>query len=140
MEPKSVSPEYLPPQNGNNYEQQQGSEQSPEVPSYKPEVGPEQQQEQKQQVAPTQPEVDPSQIALPTPVQPVPNQDDSTVSTDDMPQVAADEDLIEKEWVDKAKQIITETKEDPHLREKEVGKLQADYLKKRYGKDLGEAA
>jgi hypothetical protein len=45
--------------------------------------------------------------------------------------------LIEKEWVDKAKQIIVQTKDDPYRREQEVGKLQADYLLKRYGKELG---
>ena len=31
------------------------------------------------------------------------------------PLVAADEDLIEKEWVDKAKQIIEQTRDDPHI-------------------------
>ncbi len=81
--------------------------------------------------------------AVPVPiVLPVPVQDDTTATSlvpvqDDMPLVANDEDLIEKEWVDKAKKIIAETKDDPHLREKEVGKLQADYLRKRYGKELG---
>jgi len=53
------------------------------------------------------------------------------------PLVAADEDVIEKEWVDKAKQIILETKDDPHARTNRVNELQRDYLKKRYGKDLG---
>lgn len=61
----------------------------------------------------------------------------ASVAADDTPQVAADEDLIEKEWVDKAKKIIAETKDDPHAREMQVGKLQTDYLKKRYGKELG---
>ncbi len=61
----------------------------------------------------------------------------SGASATDAPLVANDDDLIEKEWVDKAKKIITETRDDPHRREREVGKLQVDYLKKRYGKDLG---
>ncbi len=52
------------------------------------------------------------------------------------PSVAADEDLIEKEWVEKAKKVIAETKNDPHLQEAEVSKLQADYLQKRYGKTV----
>jgi len=56
--------------------------------------------------------------------------------SDNNPAVAADEEVIEKEWVDKAKKIITETKDDPHKQEQEVSKLQADYLKKRYGKDI----
>lgn len=56
---------------------------------------------------------------------------------DDIPAVAADEDLIEKEWVDKAKKIISATQDDPAQREREVAKLQADYLRKRYGREIG---
>jgi Txe/YoeB family toxin of Txe-Axe toxin-antitoxin module len=54
----------------------------------------------------------------------------------DNPANAGDEDVIEKEWVDKAKKIVTQTKDDPYKQEQEVSKLQADYLKKRYGKDV----
>lgn len=57
----------------------------------------------------------------------------------DSPIVAADDDVIEKEWVDKAKQILLETKDDPHSRTEKVNQLQKDYLKKRYGKELGAA-
>lgn len=75
---------------------------------------------------------------LPTPITPVLAEDTSQQGVvDDTPLVANDDDLIEKEWVDKAKKIIIETRDDPHRREKEVGKLQADYLLKRYGKELG---
>lgn len=59
------------------------------------------------------------------------------IAVSDTPLIAADEDLIEKEWVDRAKKIVEETKDDPYRREQEVGKLQADYLRKRYGKELG---
>ncbi|NCU30227.1 hypothetical protein EOL73_01220 [Candidatus Saccharibacteria bacterium] len=59
-------------------------------------------------------------------------QDDNTSMT---PSVAADVDLIEKEWVDRAKLIVSETRHDPHEQEVEVGKLQADYLRKRYGRE-----
>jgi hypothetical protein len=55
---------------------------------------------------------------------------------DSNPATASDEEVIEKEWVDKAKKIITQTKDDPYKQEKEVSKLQADYLKKRYGKEI----
>lgn len=54
------------------------------------------------------------------------------------PATAADEDLIEREWVDKAKKIIEQTKEDPYKRELEIGKLQRDYIRKRYGREIGE--
>lgn len=64
--------------------------------------------------------------------------DQNSVVTDDqsMPAIADDVDVIEKEWVDKAKKIVNSTKNDPREQEKEVSKLQADYLMKRYGKQV----
>ena len=50
--------------------------------------------------------------------------------------MADDIDIIEKEWVDKAKAIVEKTKADPHQQSTEVNALKADYLKKRYGKDV----
>lgn len=78
----------------------------------------------------------PSTVPLPPPlpVTPLPAQPQSNTAG---PTIAADDDLIEKEWVDKAKKIIAETKDDPYRREQEVARLQADYLRKRYGKELG---
>lgn len=64
--------------------------------------------------------------------------DGGMVMTDN-PIVANDDDLIEKEWVDKAKKIVADTQDDPHKRKHEVGKLQVDYLKKRFGRELGVA-
>jgi hypothetical protein len=61
----------------------------------------------------------------------------STQPTSDSPAVAGDEDVIEKEWVDKAKKIILETKDDPYGRSNRVNELQKDYLRKRYNKELG---
>lgn len=54
----------------------------------------------------------------------------------DTPLVADDNDLIEKEWVTKAKEIVEKTKHDPHLETKEMNIFRADYLKKRYNKEL----
>lgn len=88
-----------------------------------------------QQVAPMPMPVIPMPMPQPVPAQPAPQ----VVVNDDNPALAGDDDLIEKEWVDKAKKIIVETKDDPYLREREVNKLQADYLRKRYGKELGSA-
>jgi hypothetical protein len=74
------------------------------------------------------------QPTLPAPQQAVAT---SQPTSDDVnPTTAADEDLVEKEWVDKAKKIVSETKDDPYKQGKEISKLQADYLKKRYGKDI----
>lgn len=52
------------------------------------------------------------------------------------PQVADDTDLIEKEWVEKAKEIVARTAKDPHRQNVEMSKFKADYVKKRYNKDL----
>lgn len=50
--------------------------------------------------------------------------------------VADDSDLIEKEWVLKAKAIVMQTRSDPHQQNIEMNNVKADYLKKRYNKDL----
>lgn len=50
--------------------------------------------------------------------------------------IADDADLIEKEWVLKAKAIVAQTSHDPNVQTKEVSKMKADYLKKRYNKQL----
>jgi hypothetical protein len=78
--------------------------------------------------------------ALPAPVISVPSPA-SVTRTDDSgaPLVASDDDLIEKEWVDKAKSIIAATKDNPYKREQEINKLQIEYIRKRYGRTVGDA-
>src|SRR5690606_12050692 len=76
-------------------------------------------------------------LSLPTPIPVTDDNDQSAAVGDDMPLVAADEDVIEKEWVDKAKQILSQTKDDPYRREEEISRLQMEYLQKRYGKEIG---
>ena len=63
------------------------------------------------------------------------NQNDGQHRTDS-PVIADDNDLIEQEWVDKAKAIIEKTREDPHMQNKEIGEVKADYIKKRYNKEI----
>jgi len=102
------------------------------------------------------PSVDPSQIrpaqVNPLPAQPSPVQaqvqgvapsvvgGQQTVSqpTSDeaTPMIADDSDLIEKEWVEKAKQLVDHTKNDPYTQNKEINKFKAVYIKKRYNKDI----
>lgn len=80
------------------------------------------------QAAPVMPTTD-----LPQPIaQPVhnPTNDDKAVG----PGVADDVDVIEKAWVEKAKSIVKETRDDPYEQEQQVSELQTDYQKKRYGK------
>ncbi len=66
----------------------------------------------------------------PTAVAPtVPAQDDAQLT-------AEDNDLIEKAWVMKAKAIVEQTKDDPYKQNKEINKVKASYIKKRYDKDI----
>lgn len=55
---------------------------------------------------------------------------------DGIPLIADDVDVIEKVWVDKAKEILERTKDDPYVQEEEIEKLQVEYLKQRYGKEI----
>ena len=65
-----------------------------------------------------------------------PTQPAVSTPSNNNPQIANDNDLIEKEWVVKAKEIVEKTKHDPHLETKEINLFRADYLKKRYNKEL----
>lgn len=116
------------------------------APEVKPETGIETGAERREQAAELQAaKADASAVAATVPVVPpadpalsaVPTQ---TTGVAGAPLTANDDDVIEKEWVDKAKQIITGTKDDPYKRGEQVSELQRDYLKKRYGKDVGAAA
>lgn len=49
---------------------------------------------------------------------------------------ADDVDLIERAWVEKAKAIVRSTHGDPFSQNKELSKVKADYIKKRYSKDI----
>lgn len=81
------------------------------------------QQSQQAQIAPQRPDV----AAVNAPV---------VTSSSGSVAIADDVDVIEKEWVDKAKSIVNQTKGDPYHQEKQVSELQADYLKKRYNKSV----
>ncbi len=60
----------------------------------------------------------------------------SAVSAHTATLTAEDADLIEKTWIEKAKQIVAETRGDPYVQNKEINKVKADYIKKRYNKDI----
>jgi hypothetical protein len=51
----------------------------------------------------------------------------------------SDTDLIEKEWVEKAKQIVRSNLENPYEQSKELTALKADYMKQRYNKDIRQS-
>ena len=76
---------------------------------------------------PPLPVIDPVQVSAP--------QQAATV-VQDAPASAGDDDLIEREWVEKAKRVVAETRNDPHAQEDAISRLQADYLQKRYGRTV----
>ncbi len=91
-----------------------------ELPSTNPGFQPQMPVQQPMQNAPVQ------QFAPPTPAT-------TSIAT---PAVAEDIDLIEKAWVEKAKAIVKSTHGDPYSQNKELNKVKAEYIKKRYDKDV----
>ena len=79
-------------------------------------------------------------VNLPTPITPAApapaKKTDDTPTSDAHPAIADDVDVIEKEWVQKAKSIVDQHHDDPYQQEEEANKLQTSYLKKRYGKTI----
>lgn len=73
-----------------------------------------------------------------TPILPVSDDDGappvSSPKTSNLP--AADRDLIEKQWVQKAKEIVAETKSDPYKQKSEMSRAKADYIQKRFKKAI----
>lgn len=88
------------------------------------------------------PSADPGQTADPggppagMPTQPPP----PPATAVDTPAIADDVDLIEKEWVQKAKHIVDKNKTDPYEQNREIAQVKAEYLKKRYNRDQKLAA
>lgn len=85
------------------------------------------------QAVSSQQQISVQSAAAPQPVVPAPAQAPQSSAA---PLIADDVDVIEKEWVDKAKKIVGATKEDPYMQEQQVSALQADYLMKRYNKKI----
>jgi len=48
----------------------------------------------------------------------------------------ATESTIPKEWIVKAKAVISQTHDDPHVQNLEINKLKAQYMKKLYNIDI----
>ncbi len=77
--------------------------------------------------APALPPLMPPPVSTPT---------TTDVTDKDLPSVAEDADVIEKQWVIKAKELVDATKDDPHRQNKEINKFKAAYIKKRYDKEI----
>lgn len=79
----------------------------------------------------TMPAIDPSQFAATTPVAPAVTVDDQASAAG-----ADDADVIEKEWVTKAKTIVNNTRDNPNQQSNELSKFKAEYIKKRFNKEV----
>jgi hypothetical protein len=68
--------------------------------------------------------------------QQIPVQDNATTSQFTAGLNAQDADLIEKEWVERAKSLVAQTQDDPYKQKNEMSKIKADYIKKRFNKTI----
>ncbi len=137
MEPETTAPKLGPEQAPREY----GPEHIPQQPTPERgllETGAERTEQIAENTARASDTAGPAVAAPTTVISDNPVSDDQTVVV--TPATAADDDLIEKEWVDRAKKIVSDTKNDPYQQENAVAALQKDYLKKRYGRELGEAS
>jgi hypothetical protein len=75
-------------------------------------------------------------LPLPTPAPAAPAAGQAPGPAPPAALVTDDGDLIEKEWVDKAKRIVEQNRNDPYKQSEELTVFKADYLKKRYGKTI----
>lgn len=87
------------------------------------------------QAQPAAPKTDLSSLQPAAPSQPA----QAPTPTEKGPDIADDVDVIEKEWVEKAEEVVKKTAGDPHAEEEAVEDLQIDYLKKRYGIDVNKS-
>ncbi len=83
------------------------------------------------------PMVDPSQIAAPGGPIPTDQPVNIPVAPGHLP--ASDVDVIEKEWVERAKKIVSATSTNPRDESTQLSALKAEYIKKRFGKDVKQA-
>lgn len=131
--------------------ERQGGTPSFELPREQVENAPERDeagQERSVERAPARPEKSAQQLkqpALPVVPDDIPAADTPTIAAppDDASQsiqahqtAIKDSDHIESEWVDKAKSIISQTQNDPYQQKYDMSKVKAEYIRKRFGKEI----
>lgn len=127
--PAPISPELAPQLQPEKLVVNQGTERNPELLPL-PQASP----QQPAQEPPKTTQNDASSTPI---VSDPPTQLTSTSSSPSTtPAMADDLDLIEKEWVIKAKEIVSKTRDDPHKQNEEISAVKADYIKKRYNKEV----
>jgi hypothetical protein len=111
-------------------ETEKAQEQTVEAPPSRPE------QTAKQPKQPALPAVPDDIPAAHQPVIGAPPQDAVKPIPVDPKATAADTDNIEREWVDKVKNVVARTQEDPHLQKEQVSRIKAEYIQKRFNKTI----
>lgn len=85
------------------------------------------------QITAVTPAVDAAALAQPAAATPVADDVGATpVQATGTP--TKDGDRIEKEWIDRAKEIVAKTLDDPHAQKEAVSKAKAEYIQKRFNK------
>ncbi|MBX4201493.1 hypothetical protein KW803_01170 [Candidatus Saccharibacteria bacterium] len=105
-----------------------GQEKSKEAPGAAAE------QAGKQAPAPALPVIPDDIPAIDAPVIAIPVSDNPTHPVSDHP--AQDSERIEPVWVNKAKQIIAQTREDPYQQKAQISRESAEYIQKRFNKQV----
>ncbi len=70
------------------------------------------------------------------PVIAAPPQDVTIPPADAAHNVADNPDHIEREWIDKVKNVVASTRDDPHLQKDQMSKVKAEYIRKRFNKQI----
>ncbi len=52
------------------------------------------------------------------------------------PQADYESSVIDREWIDKAREIVEITHADPYLQSREISRIKAEYIKARYNKEI----
>lgn len=105
-------------------------EQAVEAPAARPETSG---NKPKQPALPSIPDDIP---AAAPPALTAPLQDTTATLADANKSAAQDSDHIEREWVDKVKNVIAHTQDDPYLQKDQMSKVKAEYIQKRFNKTI----
>jgi hypothetical protein len=129
MEPNRGGPNFELPPGPPSPEGEQGQEQHAEAPPSRPE------QAAKQPPQPALPAIPDDIPAADQPVIAAPPQDVAAPVADPKSAIA-DTDHIEREWIDKVKNVVARTQDDPYLQKDQMSKIKAEYIQKRFNKTI----
>lgn len=90
----------------------------------------------KQASAPMLPSIPANIPATQAPIIPTDDDQNDDLTGSQVSNTSTNPDRIEKQWIDRAKAIVAQTKDDPYTQKTEMGKIRADYIKTRFNKVL----